>query len=742
MLTPSEPLKSMELGAPNVSHSRTHKRGQPSTQLDSLQLTPRKILKSVHATIDEDLSSQLSIHVTLPAAPLPTHTTNIEQIIDKVQQVVNQSTPQTASLQCPEQSLAVASRSAVVAVVSPDTSPKISKFGKRINPLKMSEKSQTSLMNELVPVLEEAAKTCLDPQRHRDALPIACEMMNMYNQKRQSEEQKRDAKLSELKIRASDPITQAIVTKFGQSSNNEPAQIMCAQLLQKGGFTRDQSNSLVFGVQEGEPEVIRPTLWRKAALETRIGASLSELKPEQTRQLYTMEVLLDAINFLLGPTITQKIAYGTHIVTRSNGIPELLPKNICKYTHEDAFTKYTQHRGDQPFLSRSLVEIILAIGSPGATKNMAALDSVYVTCGLENFKHWRTQTDEITLNRPALNNHLKNSINQIEYHMKEILPQQLTETSNCKFHSFAYLLDGEALPRGDVCCSGCGQITALIEDTRFAISTMRHRDGPPHKETGLLLDEAPAENKNGQKEHEDYFEHTLLKNFKQFWRHVIRTAFEKGTLPWIIDNLQHHQAAALMDFMQRLLGMEYRESQTAYFGKSGMPWLGTLFIRLKTESEKEKDKLKRESSKRNKTTIYEDTMCMIEIYDATSDTGKENGFFNASSLEAIVKLYKTHNPHITELILVSDGAGCYQGNHLLMYLPYMYTLTGKHTTITRHFIIFTHTTQAYASLTIISPRRDRESRSWTAISRGLRDFLRTVSDWARGGATSNPLGTR
>jgi hypothetical protein len=142
--------------------------------------------------------------------------------------------------------------------------------------------------------------------------------------------------------------------------------------------------------------------------------------------------------------------------------------------------------------------------------------------------------------------------------------------------------------------------------------------------------------------------------------------------------------------MQRLMGMEYRESQTSYFGKSGVPWLGSLVIRLKTAAEKESEKLERDASNRSGATMYGETQCKIEIFDATSDTGKENGFFCASTLEAILKLYKIQNPHITELILLSDGAGCFQGNHLLLYLPYIHSLTGDLITAHTHTNSYTN----------------------------------------------------
>eukprot|EP01034_Spumella_vulgaris_P036371 gene36370-biopygen30926 len=53
-------------------------------------------------------------------------------------------------------------------------------------------------------------------------------------------------------------------------------------------------------------------------------------------------------------------------------------------------------------------------------------------------------------------------------------------------------------------------------------------------------------------------------------------------------------------------------------------------------------------------------------------------------MEAVLTQFRANHAHITEVKVVSDGAGCYQGNHLFAYLPFMVKLTGVR--VTDHYI--------------------------------------------------------
>eukprot|EP01034_Spumella_vulgaris_P023772 gene23772-30037_t len=160
------------------------------------------------------------------------------------------------------------------------------------------------------------------------------------------------------------------------SVNDEDTKAFLVRML-VAGFDRPGVNKYCFNVREGQKDVISKAMWRRARFENRGNYGMHEWNSAHSRRSYEMDVLEDAIEFVTGPTITQKVAHGTHVVEKKDGTPVILPRNICHHTPATTYAMYKQHRHNLPQLSHAQFSLLIAIACPGHTSNVAALDESY-----------------------------------------------------------------------------------------------------------------------------------------------------------------------------------------------------------------------------------------------------------------------------------------------------------------------------------------------------------------------------
>ena len=169
----------------------------------------------------------------------------------------------------------------------------------------------------------------------------------------------------------------------------------------------------------------------------------------------------------------------------------------------------------------------------------------------------------------------------------------------------------------------------------------------------------------------------LAHNLATYRTHKIRSVHDKKLLASVIDKLRDDEVLIIADWKMKLLLLEYRESMHAFFGKRGIPWHGTLFIRNKLHGE-----YKLNGKENVLAHLQSDKV--IQYVDTLVDNAAEDGHAVSSILEYNIKDYKNRNPHIDNAILMTDGAGCYSGTFLLCFLSVVYKMTGVK--ILRHFV--------------------------------------------------------
>jgi hypothetical protein len=124
----------------------------------------------------------------------------------------------------------------------------------------------------------------------------------------------------------------------------------------------------------------------------------------------------------------------------------------------------------------------------------------------------------------------------------------------------------------------------------------------------------------------------LIQNMSTYKTHKIRSTHDKRLFANMIDNLRDDEVLIICDWKMKMLLLEYRESMHAFFGKRGIPWHGSVFIRNRLEREKTQTQTKEgvySAVQSDKILLYMDTLV---------DNATEDGHAVASILEYNVKV--------------------------------------------------------------------------------------------------------
>ncbi len=106
-----------------------------------------------------------------------------------------------------------------------------------------------------------------------------------------------------------------------------------------------------------------------------------------------------------------------------------------------------------------------------------------------------------------------------------------------------------------------------------------------------------------------------------------------------------NQEAAKQDHLKIITEIiRYREKQSDWFGKRGLSWHISTVI---------SSDVKKEGS------------LELQSYAHVFDTCQQDWFAVSSIIENTLKVIKTQKPHITQVYLRSDEAGCYPNNALI-----------------------------------------------------------------------------
>jgi len=125
-------------------------------------------------------------------------------------------------------------------------------------------------------------------------------------------------------------------------------------------------------------------------------------------------------------------------------------------------------------------------------------------------------------------------------------------------------------------------------------------------------------------------------------RSINQEAAKQDQLEMITNNPNY--ALIVMDWAMQFLQLKHREKQSDWYGKRGLSWHITTVI----------------SSDPDKAGSLE-----LQSYAHLFDTCQQDWFAVCSIIENTLETMKTQKPHVTQVYLRSDEAGCYHNNSLI-----------------------------------------------------------------------------
>jgi hypothetical protein len=184
------------------------------------------------------------------------------------------------------------------------------------------------------------------------------------------------------------------------------------------------------------------------------------------------------------------------LTTSSSDIIRRYREAVVRINGEEAGVEEQQPRLE-PVRQAHLELIILTLGSGKENKNLAALDSVYANCCLENFSLLRKLIDLITVGRDSDRLCLQTMCSNFETFLRHEYGSHVHDSSSCAAHckSTAFRMEGVAETVGgiesmennaDSFCDQCFQADVLKERVEEAIQTAVLKEGEESAEELLI----------------------------------------------------------------------------------------------------------------------------------------------------------------------------------------------------------------------------------------------------------------
>lgn len=152
--------------------------------------------------------------------------------------------------------------------------------------------------------------------------------------------------------------------------------------------------------------------------------------------------------------------------------------------------------------------------------------------------------------------------------------------------------------------------------------------------------------------HSKFFKYFQGVRAVQEWKkHVLRTVNQNDARKDILENLEDHEILLERDWAMKFIPMQYRESQSNWFGKRGLSWHITV------------------GTFRNGKAMEVNTHTIIHIFDAaTQDAHTSNAILKNSLMN-----FQEMNPSLKEANIESDNAGSFHGSASISAMPFLST---------------------------------------------------------------------
>ena len=275
------------------------------------------------------------------------------------------------------------------------------------------------------------------------------------------------------------------------------------------------------------------------------------------------------LNFIFNNQLLQNVAYGTATLKYENGKKQIVPRAIVVARFKHVISYYPQFWINESFapLSESSLYKILKQLSPSQRKTLAGLDNTTAE-DLNGFKTLKN----IVSNFIGQKKHYLGCLEYAERYLKIAHPQNCQDHSECPTHCISLALsdpNGSNLQRSQHCsnghsgtCNDCSDLDNLLNEL-----TDLGKDLP----NNVIYDIGIAK-----------------ENILKWQQHIIRHVQQNKAKVDVLDLVNERTCLWTRDYCQKVLPMQFCESQCSYFSKKGMSLHVHVFLMQSKQNEGKK----------------------------------------------------------------------------------------------------------------------------------------------------------
>ena len=423
------------------------------------------------------------------------------------------------------------------------------------------------------------------------------------------------------------------------------------------GYYRD------VGLRTLPPANVSEHTWRLASRHARSwgAGGVPELRQPARRHRLKQERLLSAVAHISDERNLQILAYGDHKLKLPDGeelIVGAAHLRVCRAELYRSYCVQCEELGETPLDQKSFNDAAAALAN-GKTAREGALDPVAVATA-RNFERQRTYVREVGDSFPSMSGRCKSLVEMIDlvenvmlHTMGKFMTSADTEVVE---HDITWAIADPSPRRPDPSRPKPRAQSHTKRDPQLAkIQQLRL------ELTELLADIATAAKAAAAPAAVDAKLAAQIAEWRQLveyaWArikhgvaHKVRCIHESKTPRTLIARLKPGQAGAITDWKAKWLVEVFREPQSEFFGKTGIPLLGVMFYVATDSGEID--------------TFYYDPVMKAD--------GREDGVASFAGFKLCVDKFKEEHSQVTELDWVrTDGAGCFSGVEFVVGLALM-----------------------------------------------------------------------
>lgn len=436
---------------------------------------------------------------------------------------------------------------------------------------------------------------------------------------------------------ATDKATQQLIEAYHVTADKK-TQLQILSLF-ANNFTKEKLLQLVPSLTQSKIDAAR-----KHASVMGPGQILNP--PKIYRIRLTRPKLLHFLEYVSMPSISQVLGFGTMQLHLSSGEKIQIPKVIRNAVSARIIANYLEYCKETEFqtFSRASLYRILKACRASKRKAMHGLDNTTALGmnAMESLQKVVTRLGEYGLDMEKKDT-LIDMINICNQHLKFDVKSHFSRSSSCSDHCTMFALSDPT----DTCfssncdhdhsdiCSNCVLTHKLTEGINEATKTVR----------------IPSEDLMEELQHEITMATKAIKDWKA---HLLRTVHQDFARSDILQHLESNQGLLIMDWAMKFLPLQYRETQSDFFGKKGISWHISCLITKKSDPEPT-------------ASILSDHLD-LNTYIHILENGTQGWFSVAHIIRHLLLTLSVQFPNLKEIYMKTDNAGCYHCTPLISFI--------------------------------------------------------------------------